>query len=114
MMKSRLAMLFGFICVSLLAYTVYASAQQPVWQWSGLTRPPDHWWTIATLMDAYYGFITFYVWVHYKETRATVRIGWFLAIMLLGNMAMSSYVLRQLWRLRPGETMGDLLCARNA
>jgi hypothetical protein len=41
------------------------------------------------------------------------RIVWFVAIMLLGNMAMSVYVLRQLSRLRPGEDLAQLLASRN-
>ena len=48
--------------------------RQPVWQWGGLTTPPDNAWTIATLFDAYYGFITFYVWVAYKERRWLPRV----------------------------------------
>jgi hypothetical protein len=39
---------------------------------------------------------------------------WFVAIMLLGNMAMSAYVLRQLARLKHDDSMALLLSARNA
>jgi hypothetical protein len=53
------------------------------------------------------------VWVLWKETRALPRVLWFVAIMALGNIAMSAYVLRQLARLRPDESMGVLLAARN-
>jgi len=112
--RTALTVLFGFIFASLLLCTSYASIRQPVWQWSGLTRQPDNWWSIATLLDAYYGFVTFYVWVLYKETRLAPRVGWFVGIMLLGNMAMSAYVLRQLARLQPGATLTDLLASRNA
>lgn len=105
--------LFGFILVSLLMYTSWASLQQPVWEWGGLTTPPDRWWTIATLIDAYYGFLTFYVWVFYKELRWSRRIAWFVAIMLLGNMAMAAYVLLQLARLRSHQPVSDILTVRN-
>ncbi len=114
MNRPTLRLLFGFIFITLLAYTSWASTQQPVWEWQGLTSGPDRWWTIATLIDAYYGFITFYVWVFYKERSALARSGWFIAIMLLGNMAMSAYVLLQLWRLPPGEPVEHLLLRRNA
>jgi hypothetical protein len=114
MHKRTLQVLFGFILVSLTAWTLYASTQQPVWNWGGLTTPPDNLWTIATLIDAYYGFITFYVWVLWKEPRALPRAGWFIAIMALGNVAMSVYVLIQLARLAPGDSMGTLLATRNA
>lgn len=113
MHKRALQLLFAFILVSLATYTSWVSTRQPVWQWGGLTTPPDNLWTIATLIDAYYGFITFYLWVLWKETRAAPRILWFVAIMLLGNIAMSAYVLRQLARLEPRDSMGTLLSARN-
>ena len=114
MHKRPLQWLFAFILVSLLACTVWVSTQQSVFDWGGLTTPPDNLWTIATLIDAYYGFITFYVWVLWKEPRSLPRVAWFVAIMLTGNMAMSAYVLLQLARLKPGDSMAVLLAARNA
>ncbi|MCU0757761.1 MAG: DUF1475 domain-containing protein [Steroidobacteraceae bacterium] len=114
MNKNVLRLLFGFIFASLLAYTSWASTRQPVWEWRGFAIQPDNWWTIATLVDAYYGFLTFYVWVFYKETRALARLGWFVAIMLLGNMAMSAYVLWQLARLRDDEPASAILVRRSA
>jgi hypothetical protein len=114
MNKTVLRSLFGFIFVSLLAYTSWASTQQPLWEWQGLVKQPENWWTIATLIDAYYAFITFYVWVFYKEQRLLPRIGWFVAIMLLGNMAMAGYVLLQLARLRADEPASAILASRNA
>ena len=114
MHKRALQVLFAFILVSLTTYNLWVSTRQPVWEWGGLTSSPDNLWTIATLIDAYYGFITFYVWVLWKETRALPRVLRFVAIMLLGHIAMSVYVLRQLARLKPDDTMGALLSARNA
>lgn len=114
MHKRTLQILFGFILVSLAAYTAWAGTRQSMFDWSGLTTPPDNLWTIATLIDAYYGFLTFYVWVLWKETRAPPRILWFVAIMALGNIAMSAYVLRQLARLKDRDSMSTLLSARNA
>ena len=113
MSKTALRVIFGFILVSLFAYTSWASTQQAVWEWRGLVDEPDRWWTIATLIDAYYGFITFYVWVFWKEVRALPRAAWFVAIMLLGNMAMAAYVLRELSRLAPGEPASAILTKRH-
>jgi len=107
--QSVLKFLFAGIFLLLLGYNSWASVQQPVWQWGGLTTGPDRYWTIATFLDAYFGFITFYVWVFYKESRWVKRIGWFLAIMLLGNIAMSAYVLWQLKALRRGEKVSGIL-----
>ena len=58
---------------------------------------------MATLYDAYFGFITFFVWVAYRESRFWVKALWFVLIMGLGNIAMSLYVLIQIFRLKPGE-----------
>lgn len=113
MQKRALQLLFGFILVSLTAFNLWASTRQSVLDWGGLTTPPDNLWTIATFIDAYYGFVTFYMWVLWKEPRALPRIGWFVAIMGLGNIAMSAYVLRQLARLKPGDPMSVLFAARN-
>jgi hypothetical protein len=113
MHKRALQILFTFILVSLTAYNLWVGTRQPVWEWGGLTTAPDNLWTIATLVDAYYGFITFYAWVLWKEARTLPRVSWFVAIMLLGNIAMSAYVLRELARLKPSDSMGTLLSARN-
>jgi cell shape-determining protein MreD len=69
---------------------------------------PDYWFR-ATLLDAYFGFITFYVWVAYKERTNFARAAWLLAILLLGNFAMSAYVLRQLVMTRPFDWESLLL-----
>lgn len=111
--KTSLKLLFSCILLTLLIYTAWASSRQPVLQWGGLTSGPDRYWTIATLMDAYFGFLTFYVWVFFKEARVLPRIAWFIAIMLLGNMAMSAYVLLQLLRLRPDQEAWAILSTRN-
>lgn len=113
-MTARLALtvLFGGILAAMLVITVTASLNQPLWQWGGLKAEPDRWWTWATLADAYFGFLTFYAWVFYKERGLAARVGWFLGIMLLGNIAMATYVLVQLSRLRRGEPVASLLLRR--
>jgi len=112
--KTALKTLFLCILAAMIFITALASGHQPVQQWGGLTAGPDRYWTWATLMDAYCGFLTFYVWVLFKESRWLPRLGWFVAIMLLGNMAMATYVLVQLMRLRPNQPAADILIARNA
>ena len=111
--KLKVTLLFSAIFIAMLLCTGWASTQQAVLQWGGLTTGPDRAWTIATFMDAYCGFLTFFAWVVYKEQRWLPRIGWFIGIMLLGNMAMSAYVLLQVLRLKDGQDMAVLLAARN-
>ena len=111
MIKS-LQVLFVVILGSMIWVTTWAGLQCPLF---GVPRAvATHPWFIATMFDAYWGFITFYVWVFYKESRWLPRIAWFAAIMLLGNMAMSAYVLLQLRRLAPGQSTASMLTARNS
>lgn len=111
--KTSLKILFSCIFLALLSYNIWASTRQPVLAWGGLTTGPDRYWTIATFIDAYFGFLTFYVWVFFKETRWLKRVFWFAAIMFLGNIAMSVYVLLQLTRLAPEQEANVILAARN-
>lgn len=113
MNRTALLVLFGAILAIMLAVTSWASFVQPLWEWQGLTRVPDHAWTLATLVDAYCGFITFCVWVFYKERSWGRRVLWFVAIMALGNMAMAGYVLMRLVQLPRGADVTQLLTQRH-
>ena len=100
-MKLFLKLLFGAIFVWMTVATIRTSMAVSLWEaWDGYAANP---WAVATLYDAYCGFITFYVWVAYKERGWGARILWFALIMGLGNIAMSAYVLIQLFRLRGDE-----------
>jgi hypothetical protein len=70
-------------------------------------------WAVATLYDAYCGFLTFWVWVAYKERTTWARGLWFLLVMGLGNLAMSIYMLKELWKLQPDEPAWALLQRRD-
>jgi Protein of unknown function (DUF1475) len=99
--------LFGLILISMIGVTAWASQDRSVFQAFGeLARDP---WGLATLADAYFGFLTFYVWVYYKERTATARGLWLLLILAFGNIAMSLYVLLRLWRLPKGASVESLL-----
>lgn len=102
--------LFLLILGSMLAVTSWAGARCPLSE-----IPPEvltHPWFIATLVDAYWGFLTFYLWVAWKEQRFASRLLWFTAIVLLGNIAMAGYVLVELFRLRATAPLLDLLTLR--
>ena len=105
-MQNFLKFLFALILLAMLAMTTVASLDRGVFQAVG-DLWPDLWFK-ATLMDAYFGFVTFYVWVAYKERRNWARILWFVLIMCFGNIAMATYVLIQLFRMAPGESMETL------
>lgn len=95
MIRTVLLLLFVLILVAMLAVTMYASLDRSILSLGPqLTSDP---WFHATLADAYFGFLTFYVWVAYKEPLICRKLLWFVLIMALGNIAMSVYVLIQLW-----------------
>lgn len=84
-----LRVFFSIVLVSMLCVTGWASAQAPIW---GIPRSVgSHPWFIATLADTYWGFFTFYLWLAWKEPSVVARLLWFLAIVLLGNIAMATY-----------------------
>jgi hypothetical protein len=105
-----LRLLFTVILLSMLWVTSWASIQCPLFAVprSVATHP----WFIATMFDAYWGFTTFYVWVCFKQVTWTARIAWFLAIMALGNIAMSSYWLSELYTVKTDGKVADILIAR--
>jgi hypothetical protein len=109
-MRIFLILLFFAILISMVAATVIASLDRGIFV-AGRDLIGDAWFR-ATLCDAYFGFITFYVWVAYKERRLLRQAGWFVAIMLLGNIAMSIYVLLQLVRMSPNDRLESLLLRR--
>jgi len=110
-MRTFLKLLFGFIFVWMVVATIRTSMQVSLWDsWRGFSANP---WAVATLYDAYAGFITFFMWVVYKERGAGGRILWFVLIMCLGNIAMSAYVLRELFRL-PAEDQVETILWRRA
>jgi di/tricarboxylate transporter len=110
-MKTLLIALFGAILIAMLSVTTWASLRVPLWNAGPDVSDP---WSIATLFDAYAGFLTFFVWVAYKERTVAGKVLWFVLIMLLGNIAMSVYVLRELARLPAGESFEALLLKRSA
>ena len=81
----------------MLWVTTWASLHQPLGDFlrGGVIRDP---WVIATLFDAYWAFIAFFVWVAWKEQSPAARVLWFLSLIALGNLAIAIYMLVQLFR----------------
>lgn len=100
----------AFVLLAMLAVTTWASLQVALWETPRAVA--THPWFIATLFDTYFAFLTFYAWLAYKETSNLARGLWLLAILLLGNIAMAIYLLRELFRMPANATMEDLLLRR--
>ena len=102
-----LRVLFGAILVAMLAVTVTASLERGVFAAAG-----DLWtdpWFKATLADAYFGFITVFVWIAYRERTMAARALWFVLLMALGNIAIAIYMLIRLSKLKAGDPLERLL-----
>jgi hypothetical protein len=102
-----LRMFFLVVLASMLWVTTWASGQVALWKVPGEVM--WHPWMIALWFDAYWGFLTFYVWVCYRERGWGGRIGWLIGILLLGNIAMAVYVLVILFRLPADAKMERIL-----
>ena len=102
--------LFIVIIASMLWVTSWAGMQCPLFgiPHNVVTHP----WFIATLFDAYWGFVTFYVWVAFKQTSWVAKIAWFFAIILLGNIAMAAYWLKELFRVPRDGRIAEVLTTR--
>ncbi|MBI5424654.1 MAG: DUF1475 family protein [Opitutae bacterium] len=107
-----LRFLFIAVIASMLAVTSWASLHQPLGEFarSATFREP---WVIATLFDAYWAFITFFVWVAWKEGSLGARVLWFVSIVLLGNIAMATYMLRELFAVPANAPLVDVFAHRN-
>jgi len=101
-----LRLLFFVIFISMLYITVTAGLHENMFD--AIQRLSNDPWAVATLWDAYFGFLTFYLWVFYKE-KWLGRFVWFFLIMTLGNMAMALYALIQLYRVPTDASFSDVI-----
>ena len=102
----------GLVLASMLAVTTWASLDTAIW-----AIPPEvtsHPWFVASLFDAYFGFLMFFVWVAYRENSNLRRGLWLIAILLLGNIAMAVYALIQLSKLPSDAAVEELFVGRKA
>jgi len=91
----------------MVAVTTWASLEANVLV--GFQRLLADRWGVATLFDAYLGFLWFWLWIAYREASPGRSLLWLLLLFGLGNLAMAAYVMIQLGRLKPGAGFGDLL-----
>ncbi|MEY4482584.1 MAG: hypothetical protein RL693_36 [Verrucomicrobiota bacterium] len=102
-----LRIFFSIVLISMLWVTSWASLECTLWKTPRAVA--THPWFIATLFDTYWGFLTFFCWVCYKQATYLSRGLWLVAILLLGNIAMAIYMLIHLFRLPASASMKELL-----
>jgi len=113
-MKAILIALFSAILLVMICVTLWSASRSSLFDPAVRAAFNAQPWAVATLFDAYCGFITFFVWVACREREPGLKILWLVLILLLGNIAMSFYVLLQLVHLRPGEPVSSLFSPRSA
>ena len=106
-MRVTLILIFTAVIVVMLMVTIQGSLDRNVLK-AGAELWPDPWFR-ATLADAYFGFLTVFIWIAYRERSLRAKIFWFVALMLLGNFAIATYILIALFTLPAGAPFEQLL-----
>ena len=112
--SSPLITALKILTASVGAWMIYVvastSAQSNLFkEWHTLGSIP---WMRATLWDFYANVLVIYLWVCYKERSLAMRIIWLILLCALGSIATCAYVFIQLFRLKPGEGIKELLTNR--
>lgn len=105
-----LRILFILILVTMSWGTLRASLAQALFD-----IPPEVYqnpWFQVTLLDTYFAFLTFFVWVAWKEQRIAARVLWGIALALWGNFAIAAYLLRELFRIRSDADITEIFVTR--
>lgn len=105
-MRKLLVLFFLAVIAAMLWVTWTASLDRDV-----LTAGRELWadpWGKATLFDAYFAFLTIWLFVAWRERSWLARGLWLAAILVLGNFAIAAYFLIALWRLPPGADWGGI------
>lgn len=97
--------------VSLFVYMVYVVISTSIEsnlfrEWSYLGSIP---WMTATLKDFYTNTVVLFSWVAYKERSYAQKLLWLILFVCLGSIAVTFYVLVQLFKLKPGEEIESVL-----
>ncbi|HWZ23106.1 MAG TPA: DUF1475 family protein, partial [Cytophagaceae bacterium] len=75
-------------------------------EWDYLGAIP---WMRATLWDFYANILLIYLWVIYKEKSISIKILWAILFFCLGSVASISYVLIQLYKVKPDADIKEVL-----
>jgi hypothetical protein len=115
-MRRNMLLLSLAALLSLVGVSIWATGQigigDAIRALVGQPTAGTHPWFIATLFDAYFGFLWFWAWIAYKETSNAARALWLVLVLGLGNIAMAAYMLLQLHRLPADATPAQLLLRR--
>lgn len=106
-MKNYLIVLFSALFLWVTYTVIETSFQSNLFkEWDYLSSIP---WMQATLWDFYANIAVLLVWVYYKEDTVTAKALWTVLFVTLGSIAVTGYVLLQLFKLKPGEGLEKIL-----
>ena len=80
-------------------------------EWPALLSLP---WMRATLVDFYINIAFIFLWVVYRERSLAAKVGWLIALVLLGSMATAAYVFLQTRSLRQGDDISMMFLPKPA
>ena len=106
-MITTLKILFSAVFVFMTYSVITTSMQSNLFkEWDYLAGIP---WMKATIYDFYANALLIMIWVAYKETNLWSKIIWIILLAALGSIATAGYVLLQLFKLKKGEGIRELL-----
>ncbi|MBL0186739.1 MAG: DUF1475 domain-containing protein [Candidatus Obscuribacter sp.] len=109
-MITLLKVVYAVVLIVMIAVTAWSGMHESI-----LAVPPvvlNDVWFKATLFDAYFGFMSFFFWICYREKSLALKVFLFFAIVFLGNIAMAIYALVALFHLKPGDGVQKLFARR--
>jgi di/tricarboxylate transporter len=110
-MKNTLIALFTILFLWVTYVVIDTSYQSNLFkEWDFLMSIP---WMQATLWDFYANILVLLLWVYYKESNIAVKGLWTVLFILLGSIAVTGYVLLQLFKLKTGEGLEHVLVKRS-
>ena len=71
-------------------------------------------WGLATMFDAYFGFLAFWLYTAWRERTVAARLGWLVALLILGNFAIAAYALLCLKQSGDETDLGKVFFTRKA
>jgi len=105
-MITFLKILFGALFLYMIYVVITTQRQSPLFaEWDHLVQIP---WMTATLKDFYTNVIAIFCWIAYKEKNFFIKILWLVLLVTLGSIATTLYILIQLFKLKPGDSLDRL------
>jgi hypothetical protein len=105
-MITTLKVIFAALLVWVTYVVISTSLESSLFkEWDFLAAIP---WMRATLWDFYANIFIITLWMCYKEKSVGLKSLWVVLFVCLGSIATCTYVLIQLFKLKPGEDVAVL------